>query len=242
MSSFSEKILQFFLPPQCPCCEKVLDESERGFCKDCLSQIRWIEPPFCSICGAPFPSRDIEDHPCSDCMSKKRYFTIARVIGLYEGTLRKVIHQWKYEGRSSLTPYFVKWMGEALYRYWPAPFFDLIIPVPLHKSRLRNRGFNQAMVLVKGLSDLTGLPYAKRILIKKKATIPQVDLSILEREKGLKGSFEINQNEKIKGKRILLIDDVYTTGATVNECSKVLMSSGAKSVDVLTLAHTVKNI
>ncbi len=240
--SFSERILEFFLPNQCPCCDRFLSENEKGICKDCLSGIKWIEPPFCSICGLPFLSRNIENHPCSDCMSKKRYFTIARSIGFYEGTLRMAIHQWKYEGKDSLTPFFVKWIKEGLYRYWPSPFFDLIIPVPLHKSRLRHRGFNQALLLVKQLSKLTGIPYGKRVLIKKRPSTPQVDLGLTEREKVLKGSFEVAKKEGVEGKRILLIDDVYTTGATVNECSKALIREGAKSVDVLTLAHTVKNI
>lgn len=240
--SFAEGILQFFLPKQCPCCDRFLNEDEKGICENCLSGIRWIEPPFCTICGIPFLSRDVENHPCSECISKKRYFTMARAIGLYEGTLRKAIHQWKYEGKDSLTPFFVKWIEEGFSRYWPHPLFDLLIPVPLHKSRLRHRGFNQALLLVKQLSKLTGIPYGKKVLIKNIPSIPQVDLSVVQREKGVKGSFEIGRKEDVKGKRILLIDDVYTTGATVNECSKVLILAGAESVDVLTLAHTIKNI
>lgn len=240
--SFTERILQFFLPKQCPCCDRFLDENENGVCQDCLSGIRWIEPPFCSICGMPFLSRDIETHLCGDCMRKKRYFTIARAVGVYEGTLKKAIHQWKYEGKDSLTPFFVDWIIGGIYRYWPSPFFDLLIPVPLHKSRLRHRGFNQALLLVKQLSKITRIPYAKKLLVKNRPSIPQVDLSVSEREKGLAGNFWVVKKEDIKGKRILLIDDVYTTGATVNECSKTLIMAGAKSVDVLTLAHTIKNI
>jgi ComF family protein len=241
MFSIREIILQFFLPLQCPCCEKFLEEGEKGFCKSCLSEIQWISPPFCSICGTPFPSREIECHPCGDCMVKKRYFTTARALGSYEGSLKRAIHQWKYEGKNILTPSFGKWMIEGFYKYWDTSFFDLLIPVPLHKKRLKERGFNQALLLVKELSRATGIPYKKRILFKKKQSIPQVDLNLVEREKSIRGSFDINRKEEIKGKRILLIDDVYTTGATVNECSKVLISAGAKRVDVLTLAHTIKN-
>ena len=118
---------------------------------------------------------------------------------------------------------------------------DFLVPVPLHRKRLRERGFNQALLLAKELSRRTEIPYQGRMLQKRKATPPQVQLNGGEREKGIKGAFHITDREGVEGKTILLIDDVYTTGATVNECSKVLIRGGAKRVDVLTLAHTMKN-
>jgi ComF family protein len=105
---------------------------------------------------------------------------------------------------------------------------------------LRERGFNQAVLLVRELSRQTGIPFRKRILRKRKPTVPQVSLSGAEREKAVRGSFHVVGREELEGKSILLVDDVYTTGATVNECSKVLLAGGAKRVDVLTLAHAVK--
>jgi ComF family protein len=105
---------------------------------------------------------------------------------------------------------------------------------------LRERGFNQALLLVKELSRQAGIPYRKRTLQKKEPTIPQVNLSGTEREKGVKGVFQVIGKEELSSKRVLLVDDVYTTGATVNECSKVLLGAGAERVDVLTLAHAIK--
>ena len=131
-------------------------------------------------------------------------------------------------------------MTEGLHRYWDSTFFDLLIPVPLHPKRLKERGFNQSLLLVKELSRKTGIPYRKQILKKSRPTIPQVNLNGKEREKGVKGSFQIMDGEEVEGKSILMVDDVYTTGATVNECSKVLLTGGAKRVDVFTLAHAVK--
>jgi ComF family protein len=131
-------------------------------------------------------------------------------------------------------------MAEGLNRYWEPGSLDLLIPVPLHTRRLRERGFNQALLLVKDLSRRTGIPYRKTILQKKKSTIPQVNLSRAEREKGLRGTFHVIGKEELSGLSVLLIDDVYTTGATVNECSKVLLKGGAERVDVLTLAHAIK--
>lgn len=235
-----ERLFQFFLPLQCHCCEKFLDEGEQGICSDCLSEIHWIKPPFCSVCGTPFISEQVRDHPCSSCLIKRKYFTMARALGVYDGSLQEAIHRWKYQGKTTLTPFWGEWMTEGLCRYWDPKFFDLLIPVPLHKQRLRERGFNQTLLLVEELSCRTGIPYRNRILQKVRPTLPQVNLSGVEREKGVRGSFHIIGKEGIKGKTVLLVDDVYTTGATVNECSKVLLAAGAERIDVLTLAHALK--
>jgi ComF family protein len=165
---------------------------------------------------------------------------MARALGAYEGSLQEAIHRWKYEGKTHLTPFFVEWMVEGLKHYWGQDSPDLLIPVPLHPQRLRERGFNQALLLVKELSRRTRIPYQKTILQKKKATLPQVHLTGAEREKGLKGAFQVIGKKELEGKSVLLIDDVYTTGATVNECSKVLRRGGAKRIDVFTLAHAIK--
>ncbi len=164
---------------------------------------------------------------------------MARALGAYEGSLQEAIHRWKYEGKTYLTPLFAKWMAEGLNRYWKLDSLDLLIPVPLHRQRLRDRGFNQVLLLAREISLRTGIPYQKTILQKKKPTIPQVTLSGLEREKGLRGAFHVIGGEGLVGKSILLVDDVYTTGATVNECSKMLRRGGAKRVDALTLAHAL---
>jgi ComF family protein len=165
---------------------------------------------------------------------------MARALGAYEGSLQEAIHRWKYEGKTYLTPFFAQWMTEALNRYWDADSFDLLIPVPLHPRRLRERGFNQILLLIKEISSRTGIPYGKTILQKKKPTLPQVSLSGIERERGIRGAFHVLRTEGLMGRSVLLVDDVYTTGATVNECSKVLRRGGAERVDVLTLAHAIK--
>ena len=173
-------------------------------------------------------------------MIRRKYFKMARALGAFEGSLQTAIHRWKYEGKTHLTPFFAEWMAEGLNRYWEVNSLDLLIPVPLHPQRLRERGFNQALLLAKELSRRTGIPYFKTILKKKKPTLPQVNLSGVEREKGLRGAFHVVEKEALLGKSVLLVDDVYTTGATVNECSKVLVKGGAGRVDVLTLAHAIK--
>jgi ComF family protein len=239
MAIFLRSLFQFFLPSQCYCCERFLQEGRQGLCSDCLSAIHWIAPPFCTRCGIPFVSQEARSHLCGICSEKHRYFTIARALGFYEGPLREAIHRWKYEGKTYLTPLFGEWMTKAYSTYWEVNLFDLLIPVPLHPQRLRERGFNQALLLVKELSCRIGIPYRKRILEKRKPTVPQVNLSGLEREKGVKGVFRLSEEAAVDGKTVLLVDDVYTTGATVNECAKVLLAGGADRVDVFTLAHAV---
>lgn len=166
---------------------------------------------------------------------------MARALGVYEGSLREAIHRWKYEGKTALTSFFASRMVEGLSRYWDPESFDLLIPVPLHPQRLRERGFNQALLLAKEMSHRTGIPFRKRLLRKSRPTPPQVNLSGGEREKAVRGSFYTTRSEDVKGRSILLVDDVYTTGATVNECARALLKAGAERVDVLTLAHALKN-
>ncbi len=165
---------------------------------------------------------------------------MARAAGSYEGPLREAIHRWKYEGKGGLTSFFGKVLGETFHRYWDPSTVDLLLPVPLHVKRLRQRGFNQALLLAKELSRRTRIPYDKGLLRKRIATPPQMGLTGKEREKMIRGSFTIQREKSVEGKRILLIDDVYTTGATVNECSKVLLKGGAERVDVITVAHALK--
>ncbi|MCX8117406.1 MAG: ComF family protein [Desulfobacterota bacterium] len=240
MLNLPKRLLQFLLPSQCVVCERFLEVEQEGFCPECFSQIRWIGPPFCTCCGMPFPSEEIESHLCGPCLTEKKYFTMARASGSYEGPLREAIHRWKYEGRDNLTPFLGEILVGTFHRYWDVSSFDLLLPVPLHPKRLRERGFNQALLLAKHLHRRTRIPYKKGLLRKRIATPPQIQLSGKEREKAVKGSFVIRDEEAIEGRRILLIDDVYTTGATVNECSKLLRRGGAERVDVLTLAHALK--
>ena len=166
---------------------------------------------------------------------------MARAVGYYEGPLQESIHRWKYEGKIHLTPFFGRWMAEELFNYWDADIPDLLVPVPLHVQRLRERGFNQALLLVRELSRCTGIPYLNGILRKKRATVPQVQLSGSERERGVRGTFEVFEKESVEERWILLVDDVFTTGATVNECARVLVAAGAQRVDVFTLARAVRN-
>jgi ComF family protein len=236
---FFKTLLQFFLPPQCYCCETFLPEGQQGLCSSCLSGVHWIEPPFCTRCGIPFISQRDKCHLCGICSERDRYFTMSRALGYYEGPLREAIQRWKYQGKIYFSPLFGAWLARGFFQYWESNLFDLMIPVPLHPRRLRERGFNQALLLTRELSRRTGIAHRNQVLEKKRTTVPQVSLTGIEREKGVRGAFHLADEAEVEGKGILLIDDVYTTGATVNECARILLAGGARRVDVLTLAHAV---
>jgi len=183
--------------------------------------------------------KDEEVHLCSRCLRGRWHFEVHRSCGLYEGALKEAIHRFKYLHEFPLLRVF----GDLLYptlqtlsRDYPV---DLIVPVPLHIQRLRERGFNQALLLARELSKRTGIPYPERALKKIKNTPFQTTLKGKERRKNVKGAFHVDKNEEIEGKSILLVDDVYTTGATVNECARTLLDGGAKSVAVLTVARAI---
>ena len=210
------------------------------FCPSCRKNIHAIDSPLCVQCGLPFISRHGEDHLCGDCIDNKRYFRIARAFGIYDGTLLKGIHLLKYGKKTRLAGPLGMLLQETFSRFWDKQMIDLIVPVPLHIKRLRNRGFNQALLLFSKWAAIDGIPYDPRVIKRPKRTIPQTNLSRKERKKNVRGAFEIRSPVAIKGKRIILVDDVYTTGSTVNECARILMKGGAAVVDVLTLARAVE--
>jgi ComF family protein len=200
----------------------------------------------------PFIAQECEDHLCGRCIKKQMPFSSARSIGVYEGVLLDAIHRFKYNGKNSLSKALVKIMASAIgmQRHRNIAFEktsgailssspDLIVPVPLHKTRLKERGFNQSLLLAKGLARIYHLPIDYLNLKRIRATDHQVNLKGKDRLVNVKGAFAVKDRDAFKGKKVLLIDDVYTTGATISECSKVLKKAGAKEVNVLTLARVV---
>ncbi|MBI5047628.1 MAG: ComF family protein [Deltaproteobacteria bacterium] len=245
--------LNLLLPQICPLCSE--DTEDGQFCQKCLSDIRLITSPICLCCGVPFISQECEDHLCGRCIKKEMPFSIARSIGVYEGVLLDAIHKFKYNGKNSLAKSLVKIMASApgmryhkidggiVFGKTSGVVFnnspDLIVPVPLHKTRLKERGFNQSLLLARGLARIYNLPMDYLNLKRIRATDHQVNLKGKDRLVNVKGAFAVEDRDAFKDKKVLLIDDVYTTGATISECSKVLKKAGAKDVNILTLARVV---
>lgn len=233
--------LNLLLPPICPLCSS--DALDGRFCRKCLDSIRLITGPICICCGRPFVSQECESHLCGICIKnlEKIPFSTARSVCIYEGALLDAIHMFKYNGKTSLAKPLIAIMAGTQHIFEKAGLLfnshDLVVPVPLHKKRLKERGFNQSLFLAKGLAGIYNLPVDYLNLKRIRATDPQVNLKGEDRINNVRGAFAAEDRAVFKDKRVLLIDDVYTTGATVLECSRVLKKAGAKSVDVVTLAR-----
>jgi ComF family protein len=212
--------------------------------KNLSENLKEIEQPYCIKCGKPLISTDFfkqnREILCLDCKTKKYSFKFSRSMGIYDKVLKKSIHLFKYYREKKLAKPLGKLMVDYLLKNNEFENeLDLIIPVPLHKNDLKRRGFNQSVLLGKVIGDYFSIPVRESVLIKKKLTSFQVNLSKKEREKNILRAFSVEKPEEIKGKNILILDDVFTTGATVEECAKELMKARAKNVFVLTLARTV---
>jgi len=224
------KLLNILYPSRCPMCGSVSDVfSYSPICSLCWSRIKKYTGPSCDICAMPFSSEYAK--VCGRCLKKAPPFSMAVNYGLYEGVLAEAINQLKFHGLKRLS----KPLGRLLHSM-EIPVIDGIVPVPLNAKSLRERGFNQSLLIARVVSRIRKIPLLMDVLIKKKETPPQIGLSANERLLNLKDAFEVRGD--IRGLRILLVDDVMTTGATVTECSKQLIKADAEDVIVLTLARS----
>ncbi|HAO92656.1 MAG TPA: amidophosphoribosyltransferase [Deltaproteobacteria bacterium] len=225
-------LLDIFVPPVCPLCEEAIKKG--ALCGDCLAlfEKEKISGPFCTTCGEPFASDTGGAHRCGRCSSVDPPFVEARSAFLYEGRVRDAVHSFKYGGRVTLGVSLALLMCGTTS---PPKDLDLIVPVPLHRERLKSRGYNQSLLIARAVSKIITAPLDCLHLRKTRLTADQVDLTAREREENVRGAFEADASA-FKNKTVLLIDDVLTTGSTVRECSKTLSRAGAR-VFILTLAR-----
>jgi len=215
-------------------------------CPECLTDFEPMASPLCRRCGVMFGSRIGEDHLCGDCLQHPGHFRRARSAGAYDGALMALIHQLKYRACLALDYPLARLLQQAFVRDWQMDEIDLVLPVPLHARRLRQRGFNQAQMLVrawkkmdKGLMAGARFARSRDIMLRSKPTVPQTGLGRKERRRNIRGAFKVVDHHRVEGKRILLVDDVFTTGATADEAARELKKCGADCVDVLTVARTM---
>jgi ComF family protein len=216
-------------------------------CSACLNGFRPIQSPVCNTCGLMFKSRESADHVCGECAQQPKKYRMARASGVYAAGFIQIVHKFKYKGKIQLAKPLGALLFTEFLHYWHNDEIDLILPVPLHKKRFRQRGFNQAYLLVNDWDNLSRArrlkprraAVATNVLVRSKKTAPQTGLNRADRLQNIKNAFNVRRPDIVKNKWVLLVDDVYTTGATVNECARVLVKSGAKRVDVLTLARAI---
>jgi len=233
-------LLNLILPQRCLLCGRVI-QSENSLCADCFKEINFIVAPYCQHCGKPLDlgRDDIQELMCISCLNKKDIFRLCRSAIIYDDKSKKLILDFKFADHLENKLLLSKWLYYAGRDIFDTEV-DLIIPVPLHYTRLIKRKYNQSAVLAAELSKLTNISADYKSLKKIRYTIPQVQCDGKRRKINVRNAFVVTNPDRIKGKRIVLVDDVYTTGATMRECAKVLLKSGAKSVDVLTVARVCK--
>lgn len=243
-----EALSDFLFPAECTFCKNFLGEERiLNFCKNCWRKVELIEDSVCCCCGKPFPSHNVSEtapgFTCENCRKGLYHFNKARAVGKYQGVLKEAIYQFKYEptrvgrGKPGLGKHLAKLMIHHLPPDLNLTTFDVIIPVPLHKSRKRWRGFNQSEILGRFLGRHYRIPLDTHHLYRIKETRPQVELTGKERIGNVQGAFKVQRAKDLEGKKVVLVDDVFTTGSTVNESSRILKKVGVREILVLTLAR-----
>ncbi len=230
-------LLDLLLPPLCLSCRKPV-AAQGGLCAECWSGIHFLTDPACARCGEPFASAAAAGMLCGPCVAEPPPYDRARAACRYDDASKGLILSFKHGDRPGLARFLAPWMSRAA-----GPLLaeaDLIVPVPLHRWRLLHRRYNQAALLALGLSRRSGVRCIPDLLRRTRRTPPQGTLGREARRGNVKGAIELAKSvDSVKKKRILLVDDVLTTGATLGECVRVLRAAGAEAVDVVTLARVV---
>jgi len=238
--SILSKIIDSFLPPRCINCGKVIPNDD-GLCEDCFQEITFISSPYCRKCGSPlYEETSSKKRLCGRCSGRKSSpYRLARSAFEYDEASKNMILSFKFWDKTENAKVLGKCLTIASKDILEEGA-DIIVPIPLHFTRLFKRRYNQSALLARELSKLTGLKVDFISVIRHKKTRPQVEFSGRARVKNVRGAFSVKNIDKIKGQRIILIDDVMTTGSTLMECAKALNKAGAKSVDFLTVARVTR--
>ena len=238
VSRLATSFIDILLPPRCLACGGAVTAAGT-LCAECWRGLTFLGAPCCACCGMPFEFDLGQSALCGECARRAPAFDRARAALRYDEASKRLILGFKHGDRLHPAPAFGQWLrraGEAL-----TGDADLAVPVPLHWTRLFARRYNQAALLAQALRAAGGPPVAPDLLIRKRRTPPQGKGNREARRRNVAGAFAVKPGAGIEGKRIVLIDDVFTTGSTVEECARVLKRRGAARVDVLTLARTVRD-
>lgn len=223
----AEILLDLFYPPRCPICDSILEKEENYCCRTCFQNLPWVGREYCMKCGKPVAG-DTQEF-CPDCLKYKHYYDQGTAPFVYTGQLRHSIYRMKHENRRDYLDFYAWAMAAACRRFLRIWMPDLIVSVPMYKKRKRKRGYNQSDLLGKKISQILGIPYNAECLVCTRKNSEQKMLNRQERMQNLKGSFSIKQ--KVTGvENVLVVDDVYTTGSTIDEISRILKAAGIKRV------------
>ncbi|HIT66112.1 MAG TPA: ComF family protein [Candidatus Merdisoma merdipullorum] len=226
------RLLNLIYPRRCPICDGLTGSFQALICRECIPKLRPVKEPACKKCGKPLEKEEAEY--CADCSRGKHLFTRGRAAFVYDSRMRGSIGRFKYRNRREYADFYAEELanlcGEAVLSWRP----DALIPVPLHRSRQRKRGFNQAELVAKRLGRRLNIPVTEKTLFRIKKTSPQKELSDTQRRANLKNAFQVREND-VRLKRVVLIDDIYTTGSTVDAAASVLLEHGVENVYFLAI-------
>jgi ComF family protein len=231
-------ILGFVYPEVCQICGHEHATAVEGFVGvSCWQNVRFIKPPFCSRCGLPFEGEITTTFECKNCRGIELHFRSARSAVVANDFLLDIVHRYKYRRATWFEPFLADLLVRAAKPVLAADPCDLLVPVPLHAAKRREREFNQAERMAAKLAKATGIPMNKRLLKRTKATLTQTMLSREARAENVQRAFAVRPGQELHGERVVLVDDVFTTGATTSACAKVLRVAGAGDVSVWTVAR-----
>lgn len=227
-----ENILDYVFPPRCAVCNGVMLHLRDGVCEECRDKITFVEDPLCLKCGKPIDDPGAEF--CTDCENKVHYYREGRGVLLYDEYMSKSIYAFKYNGKREYACFYAKLIYGRLknkIKMWDC---EALVPVPVHKSKLKKRGYNQAAILAEELSKLCKIPVREDLISREKSTIVQKNLSAKDRENNLKKAFIIRKNS-VKLRSVAIVDDIYTTGSTIDAVAAKLHEAGVENVYFITL-------
>jgi len=231
-------LVDFLLPPACPLCLGPLAPPRRhGLCSTCLAALPPLPAASCPLCREPYVTQDGRPHLCADCLRQPPPFAVVHAAGLYAGGWREAIHRFKFGGRLALDRALAEVMAQALP---PAGEWELLLPVPQHPRRLRERLIHPSLLLARCLGRRLQLPVIPDLLLREAFVRPQQGLPAAARRQNVAGSFRAQA--AVAGRRVLLVDDVMTTGATLAECSRSLLTAGAARVEALVAARASRHL
>ncbi len=224
--NLKDYILDMVYPKTCPFCGQI-SEKDASICRSCKIKLPYIKEPRCMKCSKPII--DVEAEYCYDCRTKKHSYISGKAVWVYDDTLRQSVARYKYKGNLEYAKVYGMEMVND-YGEWIKAHGEVLVPVPLHKKKQRIRGFNQAEVLAEVLSKELQIPMAGNWLFRNRDTLPQKELNDTERRKNLMNAFEMDKEKISPVNKVMLVDDIYTTGSTIEACARVLYEAGVKEV------------
>lgn len=230
--------LNFFYPPVCQICHEQRATPREGYvCADCWTDVRFIQPPFCERCGLPYEGEITSPFECSNCREMELHFCSARSAVAARGVVLDAVHRYKYFRALWFEPFLADLLIRQAKPVLDKENWDLIVPVPLHCLKKREREFNQAERLANQLSRATHIPMNRNLLERVEFTRTQTLLTRPQRMANVRTAFRMRNEKKLNGEKIIVIDDVLTTGATTSACAKILRKAGAGKICVWTVAR-----